>query len=373
MADRHVPAADTGSTTSSANSPAFARHAVPISRVLAAGRHRRPASPKSSAARSFFPPEAVDDQSEVPYKAQEPIVTDNFPMRVLGLASAAALLAVLAFLAYRNRVSDTATMPDDRTISSPAPARAYSQAHAPRAQSTGALRQQSVDLFSEVTSLLPKSAAGDAQASYRIASAYEECWQFALNPAGFESDIKLRSSIRQDLAPKFQFAGASVARRCARFVDHDIGPAAMRAMLERAAKQGSAAARARLFAESAAMGQMSEKDLEANVDRVLASRDPEAFAALAPAMGRMSQGSQSAIAPYPAGNDLAEATWNVAACRLGRSCGASSPAVIGMCLNGGINCELRDMEAFYTQAVLPSAEAAKLGHLVNQLVQGTKP
>lgn len=294
-------------------------------------------------------------------------------MRALGLAAAAILLAVLGFLAYRHLVPEAAAGPDDRATTSPAPVRADSRTHVPRDQSTGTSSRQDVDLFSEVTSLLSKSEAGDPKASYRIASIYEECWQYALNPTGFESDIKLKASVRKDLAPKLRSVGASITQRCGRFVGHDIGPIAMRAMLERAAKQGSAAAKARLFAESAAMGQVSEKDLQENVGRVLASRDPEAFAALAPAMGRMSEGSQSAVAPYPAGNDLAEAAWNVAACRLGRSCGASSPTVIGMCLSGGINCELRDIEAFYTQAVLPPAEAAKLGQLVNQLVQRTKP
>lgn len=296
-------------------------------------------------------------------------------MRALGLAAAAAaLLAVLGFLAYRHLTPSTAATLNEKATVIPAPVQADSQMRpTPEEQPIGASNRQGVDLFSEVTSLLPKSEAGDAQASYQIATAYEECWQYASNPSGFESDLKLKASVRKDLAPKLQSAGASVARRCGRFVGHDIGPVAVRAMLERAAKQGSIAANARLFAESAAKSQVSGSDLQANVDRVLASRDPEALAALAPAMGRLSEGTQSTIAPYPAGNDLAEAAWNVAACRLGRNCGSSSPAVIGMCLTGGINCELRDMETFYTQAVLPPAEAAKLGQLVNILVQGTKP
>lgn len=229
------------------------------------------------------------------------------------------------------------------------------------------------DLYDLVTTLLPRSEAGDAQASRTIAAAYLDCWQYAVNPIGFDEDIRLKSRLREDLAPKLSNARDTIVKRCGRFAGQKIGPTAIRAMLNRAAEQGDLASQVQLFSErSIRAGGASAEDITPVVDRVLASRDAEAYAAIAPLMGRVSAGAQSGLAPIPAGTDLAEAAWNIAACRLGRDCGPNSSAVLQMCLGGGVNCELRHIESFYTQAVLPPADQARLRQLIQQLVQGSK-
>lgn len=229
------------------------------------------------------------------------------------------------------------------------------------------------DLFESVTTMLPRSDAGDAQASRMIAAAYQECGQYAINPIDFDEYIRVLSSVREDLAPNLSSARDTIVRRCGRFAGQRIGPAAIRAMLNRAAEQGDLASEVQVFAERAIRkGGVSAEEIIPIVDRVLASRDAEAYAAIAPLMGSVSAGAQSRLAPIPAGSDLAEAAWSIAACRLGRDCGPNSSAVLQMCLGGGINCELRPIESFYTQAVLPPADQARLRQLIHQLVQGKK-
>lgn len=297
---------------------------------------------------------------------------------------AVALLALIGVSTYQYVTGDSDGSPRDTSQQEehsslgPAAGKSAGPLEENRLSSAGTLPtrtqpRREPDLYDEVTTLLVMSEAGDAKASRLVAAAYSECWQYAVNPAGFEEDIKLKASLREDLAVSLTSARDRVVARCRRFAGQQIGSKAIRAMVKRAADQGDLASEAQLFAERAIRtGRVGGEEISPMVHRVLASRDAEAYAAIAPLMGRISAGSQTSMAPIPVGSDLAEAAWNVAACRLGRACGSDSRAVLQMCLGGGVNCEFRDLENFYTQAVMPPADHASLRQLTHQLIQGPK-
>ncbi len=193
---------------------------------------------------------------------------------------------------------------------------------------------------------------------------------FALNPTGFREDMRIRSQVRPDLTEKMAAAGGITERRCAGFAGERIGPSAIKMMRDRAIAQGSVAAKVEEFARNAMLKGAPPEQIKAAANEVLAMRDPEAVAAMAQLMGAPTAGELQALQPLPAGTSLSEAAWNVAACRMGRDCGPNSAAVRQMCLSGGVNCELRDIQSFYEQAVLPPADVPKLRQLVTQLTQG---
>ncbi|MGO4221002.1 hypothetical protein AB4Y64_03985 [Lysobacter sp. TAF61] len=288
--------------------------------------------------------------------------------------AAVALLIWIAIFVYgaEGTAVSTRTHPTADQSRHPPELAAASGSGLDNAQAPSGSPNVQTDLANLTATLYPRSEGGDGNASQQIASAYQECWLYAMNPIGFTEDMRNRGKLRPDLATKIAQASEITSDRCDGFAGKKIGPSAINAMLERAARQGNMAARTELFVQNAILkGATSEQIKSAAVD-VLASGDPDAFAAIAPLMGAPSAGDLQALQPIPAGSPVSEAAWNIAACRLGRQCGPDSRAVLQMCLGGGINCELRDIQSFYEQVVLPPADIPKLRQLVGLLTQGAK-
>lgn len=229
------------------------------------------------------------------------------------------------------------------------------------------------NLFREASTLLPRANGGDAVALEQVASIYRYCSQYAFNPQAFANDVKVKKSVRSDLTQTFDALSTRMEQECGGFVGQDIGLRRSIAMTQQAAAQGNLAAQAQLLAAPLLSGKAPDSALAALAKQALATRDPEAMAALAPLMGQASAGRVDALDGLPVGTMLDEAAWNIAACRLGRDCGSQSRAVAEMCMYGGVNCSMRSVEDFYRLEMLPPADGARLGQLVNQLTQRTGP
>lgn len=294
--------------------------------------------------------------------------------RMVG-AAIVIIAASLAFLAYRYLFVDVGNRSSSLQVSAnhDAASTGSDVDTAPRNRTDSHPSTAEPDLYEQATALLAKSDSGDAAASFQIASIYQDCWQYAADPIAFDADLALKRSLRKDLAASLKNAGDILIARCHGFAGRSIGSTEIRRMMTLAAQQGSLAAQTQLFADQAMSGVAKPDEVSDVANKVLISKDADAFAALAPLMGRPAAGYQAALKPIPAGTDLAEAAWSTAACRLGRDCSSRSSAVIQMCLGGGVNCQLQGIESFYRQAVLPPAEANQLGRLVEQLIQGTNP
>lgn len=232
------------------------------------------------------------------------------------------------------------------------------------------------DLFDLVNELRNASENGNAEATWLISKAYEECFLLSVSgAAGFENDMQMRMKITPDINK----AGTSnafkkVAQRCGRFSGQAIKLAEITALKSKAAGQGSLAAAAEAFQ----VGMITNPALNTPARQkslahdALASRNPEAMAALATAMGQVAADRMAALSPLPAGTPQAEAAWNIAACRMGKACDRSSPTMIQMCVAGGVGCGNQSVEEFYLKEIIPAGEQAKLQGMVKQLTSGSK-
>ncbi|KAB7771055.1 hypothetical protein CKY51_03565 [Xanthomonas maliensis] len=228
------------------------------------------------------------------------------------------------------------------------------------------------DLYRYAQQLQRQVRAGDAQAGWRLSRVYDYCAPYAHSPAGYAADSAWIASQHAPGMAAMQAARAQVARRCAGFAPSDgLGLAAVVQQRRAAARAGSLAAEAALLAQGEPL-QRSEEYKRLLVQRVLASRDPEAYLALAPAMGARASGDDS-LHGYVAGDQFAELAWQVAACRLGLDCSAQSTLVTSYCANAGICSRDRaqDFVSFVFDAAVPRQGADKVDEMAESLVSGS--
>ena len=108
------------------------------------------------------------------------------------------------------------------------------------------------------------------------------------------------------------------------------------------------------------------------VERVQASRDPDAFVALSPAMGVAASGDV-ALVDTVAGTQASELAWQLAACDLGLDCSANGALMTEYCANGGICARdaRQDFSSFVRDAAVPRQGAEEIDRMKKTLVEGT--
>ncbi|MET0329292.1 MAG: hypothetical protein ABW163_11070 [Luteimonas sp.] len=248
-------------------------------------------------------------------------------------------------------------------------------AHA-RAQALAAARplyrefEQAADLFAFRQRLQPLIAAGDADARWLSSRVDEYCAGFARDPAGFARDSALISSLQLDAARALGAARDRIGSRCGRFAPDDA-PTFVQLVEQRkdAAEAGSLAAEAALLA----MGAPLRDDVNYRRDlvgRVQASRDPDAFAALSPAMGVAASGD-AALVDTVSGTQSSELAWQIAACDLGLDCSADGALMTQYCANGGVCARdaRQDFSTFVRDAAVPAQGAEEIDRMKNALVE----
>lgn len=226
------------------------------------------------------------------------------------------------------------------------------------------------DFYQYARTLAGAAEQGDAQAAWTLSRVYDYCAAYAQDPSGYAADsMRLETSTDAGVAAMVR-ARARVARRCAGFSPADgLGAQAVLDERVQAARAGSLASEASLLALGRPL-QDSADYRRGLVQRVLASRDPQAFAAIAPAMGAAANGD-AAYRGFVAGDQFALLAWQLAACRLGLDCGADSALMTGYCANAGICSRdaTQNFSNFVFDAAVPGQGADKMDELVNTLIQ----
>lgn len=225
------------------------------------------------------------------------------------------------------------------------------------------------DLYRYAQQLQQQVRAGDAQAGWRLSRVYDYCAPYASSPAGYAADSAWIATHQTPGVAAMHAARDRVAQRCAGFAPSDgLGPRLVAQQRLSAARGGSLAAEAALLALGEPL-QATPTYKRALVRRVLASRDPEAYLALAPAMGARASGDDS-LDGYVAGDQFAELAWQVAACRLGLDCSADSTLVTSYCANAGICSRqgAQDFVSFVFDAAVPRQGADSVDEMVDRLV-----
>lgn len=233
--------------------------------------------------------------------------------------------------------------------------------------------EQAVDLYAFAGSLAPAVQAGDPDALWMMSRVYEYCAEYAAAPAGYASDTRAIADMQLRASAARVAARNRVSERCRRFVPADgLSYTAIVALTVDAAEAGDLAAEAALLAAGEPLHPQDEYRADL-VERVRESRDPEAFVALAPAMGVRASGDP-ALAGEVAGTQLAEVAWQVAACELGMDCSADSALMTAHCANGGI-CSReagQDFRNFVFDAAVPKQGADVVNGMIKSLASGRK-
>jgi hypothetical protein len=117
--------------------------------------------------------------------------------------------------------------------------------------------------------------------------------------------------------------------------------AEVHAALEAAADAGNLWAKARLFSHN--WRDLPSDDFDAMVSSLLAARDPDALAAMAEMMVRPHPDSRYSEL---SGSALDNWAWMLAACDLGKRCGADDALMRSMCIFGGMCGTFADLRQF---------------------------
>lgn len=226
------------------------------------------------------------------------------------------------------------------------------------------------DLYVYLQSLIPAARAGEADAIWLVSRVYEYCAPYAGDPAAYAGDTRLFGEMKLRASAAMVAARERVSRRCARFAPEDrLDYQTILLRRTQAAEAGSLAAEAALLAMGEPLddSRAYRRDL---ADRVQRSADPEAYTALAPAMGVMAAGDD-AHAGQVAGSQLTELAWQLAGCQLGQDCSAEGPLMTNYCANGGIcsQDEEQDFQTFVYDAAIPRQGADVVDDMIDSLLR----
>jgi len=228
------------------------------------------------------------------------------------------------------------------------------------------------DLYRYAQQLAVAARDGDAEANWMLSRVYDYCAAYAQDPAGFAADNTALTAQASPGVVSMLDARQRLQSRCAGFVARDgLSAATILAQRTQAAQAGNLAAEAALLA----LGRPLQNTLAYKrglVERVLASRDPEAYLSLSTAMGASARGD-AAFDGYIAGDQFSQLAWQLAACQLGLACGPQSNLMTSYCANGGI-CSTdasQDFPSFVLDAAVPRQGAKKMDEMVSTLVAGS--
>lgn len=223
-------------------------------------------------------------------------------------------------------------------------------------------------VFQQVSDSIAAAKNGDPAAARIVYQGYEACWQYAMNPNGF-----LSADQASDPNPQIrnmQTARVQLVKKCHGFEGQRIGLKAIAEMRQIAAAGGDLTALAEIATREAVRGKIDPNEIKSIAESAIAKHDGSAMAALSTIMGSLTEPYIDQLAPLPAGGNLSQAAWMIAACDAGYDCSASGINAQSMCAYGGLNCQLTDIPTFYMQQILSAAEVEQLQKEIGKIKQG---
>lgn len=256
----------------------------------------------------------------------------------------------------------------DDTVRAKAP---HGNARAPAQSPLRQQFEQARDLYAYAQTLRSRADAGEPEAIWLLTRVYDYCANYSNAPVDYGNDTRTIEAMKLRGSATMAASRARVSERCARFVPADnlSYPMILVKRVE-AAKAGSLPAEASLLAAGKPL-ETTEDYRRSLVERVVRSKDAEAFSALAPGMGIAANGRSTSGFAYNrvAGTQFAELAWQLAACKLGKDCSSQGSLMTSYCANGGICSQdpQQDFESFVYDAAIPRQGADVVQEMVYSL------
>lgn len=328
----------------------------------------------------------ISDACTSDYKQRPPAALAGSRVSRWPLLAALGVAALTAALVYARRPVEAPSVAAQAALVMPTTARVAHgdaarddavAAMAPRAvprgaSSPSALRvqfEQAPDLFAYAQSIRSRAEAGEPEAIWLLSRVYDYCANYSSAPVDYAADTRAIEAMKLRTSAAMAGARQRVSDRCARFSPDDgLNYQLVFFKQVEAAQAGSLPAEAALLAGGKPLEKTEEYRTNL-VDRVLRSKDPEAYSALAPGMGIASTGRRGS-ASRVAGTQFAELAWQLAACQLGQDCSQQGSLMTSYCANGGICSQdpTQDFAGFVYDAAIPRQGAEVVDEMVDSLV-----
>jgi hypothetical protein len=294
---------------------------------------------------------------------------------VAGIISAV-IIAGVVWAMHRSSERAMAVVPDgglSSSVTSPTTAGSDGEISSMRAANSPHSRQSihdryesSDDLFSLYQELRINADTGDAEALTTLADIEGECLMFLSSVDGGAYIPNLVAKRDPEVKPWVDSMLSRRRARCHRFNKADLGTLDQRrAQLERAAQEGSIAAKLELMSERPLAG-VSDEELKTTVQQALASGNADTIARLSGVMhGQVAD--RRSLFDVPAGSDMASDAYILAACRLGMNCGSNSQLLANACLRG-YGCGYPSFEAMLSEKKYSPIDMAEARRMAEEIL-----
>ena len=203
--------------------------------------------------------------------------------------------------------------------------------------------------------------AGDAAAARTVAEILQYCWVINVDVVARDKHIQEQMKRRPESAAAIARAHARQKERCSGVMGGEAYTDALVAeWLSRASEGGDVAALVKL---SYRAGDIPADDSKELLSAVVSAGDPNAVRDAGTLINFLEGNAEGDLMPL-VNSQLGVQAWQVAACRLGASCGSGSVLMDSICVSSGI-CGFNDYEAVVRSQWVPQGRAAEFERLVN--------
>lgn len=200
--------------------------------------------------------------------------------------------------------------------------------------------------FADVKS---RAEAGDAIAQRHLSEMYEDCWPYNLNPEKHFSGLDQLSDMRPESKPYLQKIKVQMRTFCNTVNNGQPIPwDSYKPWRKRGAQSGDLTSKIRV--SSFADQPPTAKEFQSLFEQVSESGDPSAMFEFGTLAGRNQEWS-GPKGNYALAGEYAQHAWQIAACRRGLNCSASSRLMRNVCI-GMMMCQYHSYENFlYSEAI----------------------
>jgi hypothetical protein len=232
--------------------------------------------------------------------------------------------------------------------------------------------EQADDLYALDGNLLASKSADSLWLRSKIAN---YCAPYGLNPVGFTADTEILAQHAKAANPEaIKTARTRIAHRCRGFnipgAAENFKRNTLLAHKVRAAKAGNLAAEAALLSDNSPLS-ANPAYIKELIDRVIESKDPDAFLSLSTAMGVRASGEERFFGAF-SGTENASLAWQLAACRTGLDCSNSGAIMTMYCVNGGMCTTDANLESLFFNHLVSPAQARDIREITSQILSQGK-